>query len=405
MARYIYRQDQDVSGGEFDFAVLRVLLTGDSAIVTAGTTLIASGITTSVFRLNAGTRLDVYGHLFSDWNTVMGPLTGIDPGGSGSTAAITVNIGAGGVIQGQTAIGGMGRVILSNLGEIAGGVVLSGGDASSLTNGGTITGGITALDGDGVSIINDGRLYGNIAVYTRGADNQILNSGTIISSGTAIWFSQSGAAANSVVNTGSIVGGADAAAIQGSAYADSIRNSGLISGDIALGSGGDRYDGTLGRIDGRVFGGDGADTLIGSADHAARLFGEIGADALVGGDSNDWLIGGRGADVLTGGGGRDRFVYESILDAPAQGRADRITDFEKGDRIDLSRIDANTTNGAADDAFDFGIAAGRAGSISFRYDATSDTTSVFLYIDNNRRVDGLITLTGSHELTPADFIL
>jgi Ca2+-binding RTX toxin-like protein len=55
------------------------------------------------------------------------------------------------------------------------------------------------------------------------------------------------------------------------------------------------------------------------------------SETLVGGTGNDIFIGRGGNDTLTGGGGNDVFVY----DTRAFG-SDRITDFNAGDKLDLS---------------------------------------------------------------------
>lgn len=63
-------------------------------------------------------------------------------------------------------------------------------------------------------------------------------------------------------------------------------------------------------------------------------------DSLIGGDGNDYLFGGEGNDRLTGGEGNDVFSFTGA-DLQRSGQVDTITDFRQGDRIDLSRIDAN----------------------------------------------------------------
>jgi Ca2+-binding RTX toxin-like protein len=80
------------------------------------------------------------------------------------------------------------------------------------------------------------------------------------------------------------------------------------------------------------------------------LFGGGGHDTLTGGLGGDLIVGGSGADALTGGGGADTFRYDSASDS-SPGLADLIGDFQSGlDKVDLSRIDANT-NAAGDQAF------------------------------------------------------
>lgn len=96
-------------------------------------------------------------------------------------------------------------------------------------------------------------------------------------------------------------------------------------------------------------------TFDGSAesDGAFRIFGGVGDDQLTGGAGNDFLYGGSGADFLTGGSGADQFQYQAVSESTASSM-DRLFGFASGqDRIDLSRIDANISNGAGDDAFTF----------------------------------------------------
>ncbi|WBY06481.1 calcium-binding protein [Sphingomonas sp. 7/4-4] len=136
-----------------------------------------------------------------------------------------------------------------------------------------------------------------------------------------------------------------------------------------------------------LIGGDGADTVSGDAGHDTLRGGE-GDDLLRGGAGDDTIIGGAGVDTvtyadaqsgveidlslleeqltrsagvdtllsienligsnfadvlasdvganrLTGGGGNDRFVFNGL------GARDTIDDFNRGDLIDLSAIDAN----------------------------------------------------------------
>jgi Ca2+-binding RTX toxin-like protein len=74
------------------------------------------------------------------------------------------------------------------------------------------------------------------------------------------------------------------------------------------------------------------------------LFAGGGHDVLTGGDGADLIVGGGGADSLTGGAGADTFRYDAASDSI--GLADLIGDFQSGlDRIDLSRIDADTIAG------------------------------------------------------------
>ncbi len=79
-----------------------------------------------------------------------------------------------------------------------------------------------------------------------------------------------------------------------------------------------------------IMGGPVRDTIIGTPGDDT-IFGRGKRDILDGGAGDDRLIDGRGRDLLTGGPGAD--VFEFIAD----GRRDKITDFEQGiDRLDLT---------------------------------------------------------------------
>ncbi|HEX8240806.1 MAG TPA: M10 family metallopeptidase C-terminal domain-containing protein [Allosphingosinicella sp.] len=136
-----------------------------------------------------------------------------------------------------------------------------------------------------------------------------------------------------------------------------IESLGLLSAqDTRYGALGTSYSYNLTMTDGNVAAGlqltvDGAklrggETLIfnGSAeeDGSFRVFGGANGDTITGSQGNDILQGNAGADQLTGGGGADIFRYNKTSDSVG-GSADHILDFTSGtDKIDLSKIDANT---------------------------------------------------------------
>jgi len=89
----------------------------------------------------------------------------------------------------------------------------------------------------------------------------------------------------------------------------------------------------------RQAGGKGDDTLTGDADRDL-LLGLGGDDSLAGADNHDQLEGGRGNDTLDGGAGDDvmtggRGADLFIVTAAGTG-ADIITDFGRGDQVDIS---------------------------------------------------------------------
>ncbi|HEX8194279.1 MAG TPA: FG-GAP-like repeat-containing protein [Allosphingosinicella sp.] len=87
------------------------------------------------------------------------------------------------------------------------------------------------------------------------------------------------------------------------------------------------------------------------ADGVFRIFGGGGTDVLTGGAGSDLIYGGGRGDTLTGGAGNDVFRYQSVADSNSVER-DGIQDFNAGDLVDLSRIDANTLEDG-DQAFSF----------------------------------------------------
>lgn len=181
----------------------------------------------------------------------------------------------------------------------------------------------------------------------------------------------------------------------------------------------------------RLFGGAGDDTIAGGADGdllagetgnddlnggagVDRLLGGGGADALNGGGDGDVLVGGLGSDTLTGSAGRDVFVFESVDDSPAVD-VDFITDFSRADRdrIRLDAIDANTENGAGDDAFTFiGSEAfsgtgtpSSADAGQLRVTAVGEGFRVEGDTDGDGDADIVFDVASITQLTAADFIL
>jgi Ca2+-binding RTX toxin-like protein len=143
------------------------------------------------------------------------------------------------------------------------------------------------------------------------------------------------------------------------------------------------------------------------ADGKLTIFGGAGADTLRGGQNADVIVGGVGADVLTGGGGDDIFRYDRTVESIGT-RRDSILDFNLGDLIDLSRIDA-ILGTPEDDAFTFieqGQFTGQAGQL--RYQPSGGSV---VLVEGDVNGDGyadfqvFVTVIDSHPLTSADFIL
>ncbi|MDQ0323457.1 hypothetical protein QO002_005663 [Pararhizobium capsulatum DSM 1112] len=171
----------------------------------------------------------------------------------------------------------------------------------------------------------------------------------------------------------------------------------------------------------------GDNTLTGTSGDEI-LDGKGGNDIIRGGGGNDTLIGGTGIDTLYGGAGNDVFKFVTTQDsAPGfsgfvnngslsplsgAGKRDIIADFGLGDdRLDVSKIDANTKLGG-DQAFTWkgtGNFSGTSGDLLYRvYDlvgTANDKTIVYGDVDLNGRADFQIELAGIHHLARGDFIL
>ena len=175
-------------------------------------------------------------------------------------------------------------------------------------------------------------------------------------------------------------------------------------GDTVYGRGGDDFIQGQNGAD-LIFGGSGSDTISGGNDNDT-IYGGSGIDVIDGGGGTDIIVGGFGADQLTGGTGNDTFVYLDLRDT-----GDTITDFQGGgiaggDKIDLSAIDANTSD-VGDTAFIFGGTTATAHGVWYAQDASNNWTNVYADTDGNTATAELyIKLTGLISLTQGDdFVL
>jgi hypothetical protein len=134
------------------------------------------------------------------------------------------------------------------------------------------------------------------------------------------------------------------------------------------------------------------------------LIGGTGDQALLGGGGNDILLAGTGRDVLTGGGGHDIFYFDvgHVGSASTTG-ADEITDFAKGNLIDLTSF-VNDVSGHAGLSF-IGSASfdGKAGEIH-TYVADGNTY-IAGDLNGDHSADFVIRLDGQHTISAADILL
>lgn len=134
-----------------------------------------------------------------------------------------------------------------------------------------------------------------------------------------------------------------------------------------------------------------------------RLYGAAGDDRLHGGAGNDLVRGDAGRDVMSGGAGYDRFVFTSVSNSRLTTR-DVITDFTRGDKIDLSLIDANTKrsgNQAFKTVSDFTGSPGQ-----LQWDKTSWGFTVSGDVNGDGRADFAMSVkTALAALRSSDFVL
>lgn len=292
--------------------------------------------------------------------------------------------------------------------------VLAGAGNDAIYVGPNIPGYADVIGGDGVDTLffvgssaTDINLSSGYAVY--GIGWSFINSVENVFGGSGS-DSIVGDGGNNLLNGGD---GGDALTGGGGIDTVDYRNSdAAVSVNLGTGaaSGGHADSDTIGGFE-RAWGSAFDDTLTGDAGRNQLvgysgddlLSGGAGADVLRGLDGADTLDGGMGADRLTGGADDDVFVYNSIAESRVWTQRDTITDFQAGDKIDLSAIDANASAGG-DQAFHFvAMFDGTAGAL--RYGVTNTGITVLADLDGDRHIDFAIDLAGVSSLSASDFIL
>ena len=292
--------------------------------------------------------------LVKNFGTITGAYDGYGNGdGDGVDVDYLVQIRNYGTIQGVGA---------DNVDDFADGVAAGGGLILNKSNAIIFgeTNGILIDDGDRngayaeTRIVNDGYITGKLGYGVRligDFDDSVINHGTISATDHA------------------------AAAIDLGGGDDRLTNDGDIDGDVVLGAGNDVIK--AGNVFGAIFGGDGDDTING-------------------GTRDDVIVGGVGFDQLAGGRGADTYVFTDIAEADGSdfARVDVIT-FGKGDTIDLSAIDADTTQDG-DQAFTLnltGTPTGTAGELVFA-NVSPGLSTIGGDLDGDGNLDFLIKLAG-----------
>ncbi len=303
---------------------------------------------------------------------------------------------------------------ISNAGEITainGHAIFSTGANFQLINSGTITsqsGSCINSIGSGPTIINHGLIqslgdpsdYGiRMTDSDPNADGHLMNYGTISAAGGK-------AVVGDINDTDKIwnFGLFDGGVAQGGG-SDFFRNGGQVVGNVNLGKGNDVFKGWDGTVDGNIHGGGGNDTIAGGISNDA-MFGDNGADILKGGQGDDTLTGGGGRDLMRGGLGLDTFDFNTTADSAVGSLRDHIMDFSKADDvIDLAGIDART-DVAGNQAFHF-IGTSAFSGVAGQLRAVNNVANSIVAgdVDGDGNADFSILVEDVNNLHAVDFIL
>lgn len=339
----------------------------------------------------AGDGLQAQGAVFTLHNTgsVEGAVRGVSYTGTSLTGGnLVLDNAATGVIHGG--IIGVAVSYTDTPGPTVQALIHNAGEISGIFAG-------IQISGLPVTVHNSGHIFAaqGPAIIAIGEQSlRILNTGVIettLNGPTApVAINLAGAlggGVNVLQNFGQILG-----SVMMGDQVSTLRNHGLIAGDVNLDLGNDTYDGRGGEVTGTVLGLDGNDLLIGG-DLADTLSGGTGFDRLRGGGGDDVLQGGRGRDMLTGNDGADVFLFQSATEVSVGQVQDHVTDFQSGvDHIDFSFGGAQTFIGAT-------VFGGHAGEIRYLRGAG------VIQVDNdgNGLVDYVLVLDNHATLSAADF--
>jgi hypothetical protein len=280
----------------------------------------------------------------SDNGIVHGASVGVNLGGSGNILRNAGQIRASdlGFISSAILLGGPDNYLF-NAGSVYGGRygIQSEleGSKNQIVNTGTITGSDTAIllslvnnlttsqtsafaiDPSRYGIFNHGNILAGSKGIVSAGFQRVVNTGLIDAADYGVWITTNGP--STLTNSGTII---SAIAFQGGSGQDEVVNTGRIEGDLLFGFGTDLYDGRGGVVSGTIslgaghdtaHGGDGIETLLGGSNDDL-LYGNGGDDILDGGTGNDTLNGGTGADALIGGDDDDTYVVDNAGDVVAE---------------------------------------------------------------------------------------
>ncbi len=140
---------------------------------------------------------------------------------------------------------------------------------------------------------------------------------------------------------------------------------------------------------------------------ALVLIGNEFGNNIIGNDGANGLIGGMGLDVMTGNGGGDVFWWSSTAEtADNLAGADVVKDFVAGlDILWVNAIDANETNGAIDDDFEFIGTNPFTAPGQINYIVGRSDTYIQLNTDGGLDPEAVICVVGQHTVDSGWFAL
>ena len=235
--------------------------------------------------------------------------TGIFIGFSADQSTLIVNGFVYGTFDGIDSLGNFTQITVN--GQVASdstGVRLDNDSRLYVSATGIVGGGFEGIAMSDSTVVNDGTVNGGGNQAIQISSGRVTNNGLISSRGDAFFYGGDGAAV--ITNTGRIQGdlltyfNASAATAQltitnsgdwfgrisASPGADTIINTGTITGDVNLDDGNNSLDSRYGFIGGNVIAGNGIDTIL------------LGAE-------NTIIVGGAGGDTIDGGAGFDIVSY------------------------------------------------------------------------------------------------
>jgi Ca2+-binding RTX toxin-like protein len=141
---------------------------------------------------------------------------------------------------------------------------------------------------------------------------------------------------------------------------------------------------------------------------ANTLLGNSGANTLNGGAGSDILYGGLGADVLYGGTDKvvDTFYFTAVAESNQAAR-DKVYDFTRGiDKIDLSRMDANSNVTGEQSFVNSGAIGTKAKSYSIWRDKVGSNLMICGDTDGNAAtIEFQVQIMDVTKLALSDFVL